>query len=146
MNLTRAIEGGLAGASTLTLLQQALQRINPDVPQLSLMGKPGIIRKIRKYTRKGKSTKNCTYNLPARFYRQPLILVLPHWAKKRMHRFGGALLGLGAGLAATLLEKEGSEDEQKDIGQQLLTIASYSGAGALAGLTVRKRGKNTSKK
>lgn len=146
MNLTRAIEGGLAGASTLTLLQQALQRINPDVPQLSLMGKPGIIRKIRKYTRKGKSTKKLYIQLASEILSATAYFGITALGKKKNAPLRGALLGLGAGLAATLLEKEGSEDEQKDIGQQLLTIASYSGAGALAGLTVRKRGKNTSKK
>ena len=43
MKLANAIEGGITGATTLGLIQEALHKIDPKASRAKLLNSPGII-------------------------------------------------------------------------------------------------------
>ena len=149
MNLATAIEGGLTGVSTITLLQEAISKIDPKTPPQSLLGKPGLLRKIKRKTKKGKNPTKLYIRLGTELLSGAAYYGLTAIGKKKNAVLRGALLGLGAG-AATVWLKSANNDEAEEsddsLRSRILTVALYTSAGMLAGYAVKKWGKNASSK
>lgn len=138
MNLAKAIEGGVVGASTLTLLQEAIHKFDRNGTPGNLVLKPGILRKIKKYEKKGKPTGKLYIDLAGQLLAAVSYFGLSGLGKKRNAVLRGGLLGLGAGVVTAFLSNQGDESEQMDVKKFAITVSSYAGAGMLAGAAVKK--------
>lgn len=157
MKLANAIEGGLAGASTLTLLQQTLHKKRAGQSPVPLH-KSGLIKEFRKAGKKKKGSPKLYIKLAGELLANAATFGLTAIGKKRNAVLRGALLGAGAGLGVAFLQdaesNEGvnhpmltSEEKRKALHDQLFTIGLYTAGGALAGYAVRQwSGKKKKKK
>ena len=143
MNIATAIEGGITGASTLTLLQEAISKIDPKSPPAGLLRKPGILKKIKKQTDKGKTPTKLYIQLGGELLSGAASYGLSAIGKKKNAVLRGALLGLGAGLATVWLSSSTDEDSDDNWRERVLTIALYTSAGLVAGYAVKKWGKKS---
>jgi hypothetical protein len=147
MKLTNAIEGGLAGATTLTLLQEALHRIDHRSPR-PLLHKSGIIKKLRKGS-KGHDSK-LYIRLAGELLGNAALFGLTGLGKKKNAILRGGLLGATAGLGSAFLADE--REKEKEILQpdgtttirkngtkdKIITVTLYTLGGILAGAAVQK--------
>jgi hypothetical protein len=151
MNLSNAIEGGIAGASTLTLIREALSSIDRDQSKPRLLHKPGIIKKIKKESkRKNGNPAKLYITLAGELLSSAAYFGLTGLGKKRNAVLRGGLLGAAAGIAAAYLQQpETTEEEQNsDIGlkRKLATVSLYTAGGLLAGVAVKHLNKPKLKK
>src|SRR5688572_11614784 len=115
MNLNSAIQGGLMSASTLSLIQEAIGNMDPKAPAMKLLGKPGILRKIKKRTKQGKSPDKLYIRLVNELLSGAAYYGFKALGKRKNAVLKGGLLGAGAGLTALLLNKNDNEDESIDV-------------------------------
>lgn len=168
MKYANAIEGGIAGVTTLTLLEKALQNIDTRKPKMKLLGKPGIIKRLKK-----KSKKNGGNELYIELAKELLAAGayygLIKLGKKKNALLRGGLLGAATGAGVALLDdkkhKKGDrrrdkaahntqpfEDNNelltfwKENREKILTVGLYTAGGVLAGAAIKKLRKNKKKK
>lgn len=154
MKLSRAIEGGLAGASTLSLLQEALHKIDHKAPR-PLFHQSGIIKKIKK--KSGKDRGKLYIKLAGELVSNAAYFGLTSLGKKKNAVLRGGLLGAAAGLGSAFLradkdkEFDGIADNsevkrRKEAQRKILTVALYTAGGLLAGAAIKKAAKKKKKK
>lgn len=146
MTIPNILAGGLAGASTLSLLHEAMNQFDNNSTPLKSIGKPGMLRKLAKYKKKGKVPEGFSIKLAGELLSGAAYYGLTGLSKKKNAVMTGSLLGLAAGLVSVMLQSEGDELEQQTTAEQLATVAGYTAAGALTGYAVKKWGKKRSKK
>lgn len=84
MNLVNAIEGGLTGAGTLTLLQEALYKVNGKTSQ-PLMDEEDLVNKIKSHSGKSGVKANKLYiNLAGQLLANTAYFGLAGLGKRRM--------------------------------------------------------------
>lgn len=151
MKIAHAIEGGLAGATTLGLLEKALHNNKTKAPNLKMLTNPGIIKKLKRKGKKKGGTK---------MYIELAKEVLAAGAYYGVARLGdkksvvlrGALLGVITGLCMAFINEHQSNktnDTQTDeakFKEQLLTVALYTAGGLIAGAAIKKFKKGRKKK
>lgn len=141
MKLLSAIGGGLAGAVTLTLLNQVLKKTVSDAPRMDLLGMEALSKSLRKVNMQVPPQK--------KLYEATLIGDILSNAiyygfvadkdKKTLWK-KGILLGLAAGLGAIELPKTlrlHEEYSARTNKTRLLTTAMYL-AGGIAAATITK--------
>jgi hypothetical protein len=136
MNLVSVI-GGLAGAGALTLVNETVKRVDKDAPRLDLLG-TNAAAKIVKGT--GLKTPQFAQNLfPAALagdlVSNTLYFAMAQGETKYKTLLRGAMLGLGAGVAAVTLAKPLGIDSQpkaQPAKTNALTIAYYVLGGLVA--------------
>src|SRR4028118_1630668 len=116
MKLANAIEGGITGATTLTLLQEALHKIDPKAPRAKLLNSPGIIKRLKKQSKKKGGISNKLYiNLAGELLSNAAYFGLSALGKKKNAVLRGGILGLAAGLGSAFLNENHSDDEANNI-------------------------------
>ncbi|HEU4470293.1 MAG TPA: hypothetical protein VFR58_04350 [Flavisolibacter sp.] len=153
MKLASAIEGGLAGASTLTLLQEALNKFDNKAPR-PLLHRSGIIKKIKKTSNKGGAKARKLYiKLAGEVLGSTAFYGLSALGKKKNAVLRGGLLGMAAGLGSAFLQDDKGTEANglqstgvSNTKDKLVTITLYTMGGLLAGLAVKKLGKKRKKK
>jgi hypothetical protein len=164
MKLANAIEGGLTGAGTLSLLQSALHKIDHTSPR-PLLHQSGLLKKLKKNTGKpGMKSTKLYIQLASELVSNAAVFGLSGLGKKKNAVLRGGLLGAAAGVGAAFLRKE--EDNQKesdfaangdgvitarpvvsDVKKKSITVALYTAGGLLAGLALKNfNGKKAKKK
>lgn len=164
MKLVNAIEGGLTGAGTLSLLQEALHKVDHSSPR-PLLQQAGLLKKLKKNSGKGgmKSTK-LYIRLASELVSNAALFGLSGLGKKRNAVLRGTLLGAAAGLGSAFLGEDKKEKNREgdftsteqgiieaqpanaEIKKKIMTVALYTAGGLMAGLAVKKiRGKKTKK-
>lgn len=136
MNMTNALEGGLAGATALTMLHEAIDKIDPKAPNTKFLSKPGIIKKIKKYSsKKGPKSVKFYIRLATEFLASMGYFGLPGLGKKKNVVLIGGLLGAaaGAGVAFQHRDDEANLDERSAAWNKIVTIALYTAGGLIAG-------------
>ena len=148
MKLANAIEGGLTGATTLTLLQEALHKMDPKAPSTKLLNKPGIIKRLKKQSKKkGKSSNKLYINLAGELLSNAAFFGLTALGKKKNAVLRGGLLGAAAGLGAAFLNNDDENiSHHDDIKKKLMTISLYTAGGLLAGTAIKKLNKARKKR
>lgn len=147
MKLANAIEGGITGATTLGLLQEALHKIDPKAPRAKLLNSPGIIKRIRKQSKKKGGVSNKLYiNLAGELLSNAAYFGLSALGKKKNAVLRGGILGAAAGLASAFLNDTKDEPDQNDLRNKILTITLYTAGGMLAGAAIKKMNKKKKKK
>lgn len=136
MNLPSAI-GGLAGACTLTILNETAKKIDKDAPRLDLLGMNAVAKMM-----KGvgiSSLPGPAKLLPAAMagdlVTNSLYYGLAEAGDKRKTLIRGTLLGLGAGVGAVALAKPMGLDERATAATtktKVLTVAWYVVGGLVA--------------
>ena len=147
MKLANAIEGGITGATTLGLIQEALHKIDPKAPRAKLLNSPGIIKRIKKQTKKKGGVPGKLYiNLAGELLSNAAYFGLTALGKKKNAVLRGGILGAAAGLGSVFLNEDKSEDKQTDIKNKILTITLYTAGGMLAGAAIKKMNKKNKKR
>ena len=154
MKLANAIEGGLTGAGTLSLLQEALHKVDHSSPR-PLLHQAGLIKKLKKNSGKpGMKSTKLYIQLASELVSNAALFGLSGLGKKKNAVLRGALLGAAAGVGSAFLHKE--KDKQKagdlsangegvltatpavsDVKKKAMTVALYTAGGLLAGLAIK---------
>jgi hypothetical protein len=170
MDTAKIIEGGIAGATTLTLLEKALQDVDTKTPRLKLLNKPGIIKRLRKQSKK-KGSKKIFVQVAKELLTAGTYYGIVRLGSKKNALLRGALLGAATGLGVVIAENKkdkksnkthikkvdhtgtepSSETDKfkfwiKNNRDEILTVALYAAGGILAGATIKKLNKKTKKK
>ena len=145
--MTHALEGGLAGATALNLLHEAIDKIGPKAVKPRLLHSPGTLKKIKKYShRKGPKPLKFYIRLATEFLASMGYFGLPGFGKKKNALLIGGLLGAAAGFGVAFLNQPDdaagtgkAEGTNKDeIWNKLATMALYTAGGLVAGGVVKK--------
>ena len=161
MKLASAIKGGLAGATTISLLGETLRKIDDHSSRLNVLNGKGLKKRFKKAKSKntGKATKEFI-QLAGDLLGSTSFLGLSSLGKKKNAALRGALLGAAAGLGTVLLgdkeERDGKRNGYKEYSSSRLAddtvltkaarVALFAAAGFVAGKLVKGRIKNKKKK
>lgn len=158
MKLASALEGGLTGVTTLTLLQEALHKIDSKTPQ-PFLHKSGVIKKLKKSSGKpGKNGKNnkLYIALAGELLVNAAYFGLSGLGKRKNAVLTGGLLGAAAGLGVAFLNEPDHDNSNRINGEQMpapddtqkkvLTVALYTAGGLLAGVAIKRLNKKMLKK
>ena len=148
MKLANAIEGGIAGISTLSLIQEAIGKIDGRVVPDGLLQHPKLLAKIKKQSKKGKYPAKLYLKLASELLSGAAYFGLTAVGKKKNAVLRGAILGAVAGLGSVVFnfDKDESELNREEILKALLTIALYTSGGLIAGVAIKKMAKNKKRK
>lgn len=171
MRLSNAIEGGITGATTLTLLQEALHKIDHDAPRPFLY-KSGIIKELKKNKKKpGRNTSKLYIKLASELLANVGSFGLIGLGNKKNVVLRGTLLGAAVGLGSAFLQNDHEEDDNEygvlentfdvngvsaseykqqekkkdDLKKKLLTVALYTAGGFIAGTAIQQFNKKSKK-
>jgi hypothetical protein len=149
MKIAEALEGGIAGATTLGLLEKALQGTKTKAPDLKLLTKPGIIKKLKKKSKK-KGGAKVFINVAKELLAAGAYYGVAKVGKRKNVLLRGGLLGALTGLCMAFIA-EGKDRDQNQTEEELfrdkfLTIALYTAGGLLAGAAIKKVRKKRRKK
>lgn len=146
MKLANVIEGGLSGVTTLSLLQEALQKVDGNASKPS-----GMIKQFKKLgTKKGNNSK-AFIKLAGELLSNSAYYGLSGLGKKKNAVIRGGLLGAAAGLGYVLLKDYDhsdtviAEDKTIMLKKKILTVTLYTAGGILAGFAIKNRKDKTKK-
>ncbi len=136
MNVETAMEGGITGATTLTILHEIVRKLDKDAPRLDEIGKEAL----------GKLFKKLNLDVPdddkmrvlatgAELISNGLFYSLAGAAGKNNVYLRGIFLGLTAGIAAVALPGKLGLDESasnRTDKTKILTVAWYMIGGVVA--------------
>lgn len=163
MKLAQAIEGGLAGATTISLLTNTLRKIDGSATQGTLFDGRNLQKRFKKARSKkpGKAAKQYI-RLAGDVLESAAFLGLTSLGKRKHAMLRGAILGTIAGLGAEFMheakeDKDKSsdvllEDEQKtvapkeDLLKKAARVGLYTAGGLVAGKVIQLAGKKKRKK
>jgi hypothetical protein len=160
MKLSSAIEGGLAGATTISLLGQTLRKINGDSSHVNVFNGKNLKKRFKKAKSKKplKATKQFI-GLAGDLLGSTAFLGLKPLNKRKNAVLRGALLGTAAGLGSVLLDghrgnKETFHGENghsltprtNDSLTRALEVGLYAVGGMIAGKLVQRVGKKRKRK
>ena len=145
MNLKSTI-GGLAGACTLTLLNESVKKLDKDAPRMDLLGMNAVARLT-----KGNSLLALTAGklfpvaLAGDIVSNSLYYSMADTGARNSTLVRGALLGLAAGLGAVALPRTlGLNDDAttRTVKTKILTVAWYVLGGLAAATAINALGRN----
>ena len=159
MNLAHALEGGITGATTLSLIQEALHKIDTKAPR-PLLHKSGVIKKLKKHSgKKGGDATKLYIKLAGELLAAASYFGLTGLGKKKNAVLRGGLLGATAGLASAFLFEEDKaaaqgqgnhmdklSNDDEELKRKILTVVMYTAGGLLAGAAIRNVDKKRLKK
>jgi hypothetical protein len=152
MKLATALESGITGAATLTLLREALDHFDPEGSPGSFFQKKGIIRELKKTKdKKGVDAIEAYIKIAAETISLAGYMGLSALGKRKNAILRGGALGGVAGLIAVLINNVSSENDDsvtdKDVlRQKVMTIVLYILGGLIAGGAVKMLKKKKNKK
>lgn len=138
--------GGLAGACTLTLLNESVKKIDKDAPRMDLLGMNAVARLM-----KGNNILTQTAGklfpiaLAGDLVSNSLYYSMADTPNRKSTLIRGSLLGLGAGLGAVVLPKTlGLSDDAttRTLKTKVLTVAWYVIGGLAAAAAMNLLDKN----
>ena len=139
--------GGLAGACTLTLLNESVKKLDKDAPRMDLLGMNAVARVM-----KGNSLLSQTAGklfpiaLAGDLVTNSLYYSMADTGNKKNTLIRGALLGLGAGLGAVVLPKSLGLNEEattRTVKTKVLTVTWYLLGGLVAAAAINLLNKNS---
>jgi hypothetical protein len=128
MNIKSTI-GGLAGACTLTLLNESVKKLDKDAPRMDLLGMNAVARLMKGNNILAQTAgKLFPVALAGDLVSNSLYYSMADTEDEKKTLIRGALLGLGAGLGAVVLPKSlGLNDDAttRTIKTKILTVSWY---------------------
>ena len=139
MNIKSTI-GGLAGACTLTLLNESVKKLDKDAPRMDLLGMNAVARLMKGNNILAQTAgKIFPVALAGDLVTNSLYYSMADTGDKSQTLIRGALLGLGAGLGAVVLPKTlGLNDDAttRTVKTKVLTVSWYVIGGLAAALAI----------
>lgn len=142
MNVESALEGGITGATTLTILHEIVRKLDPDAPRMDELGMQGIA-KVMKKVNLDVPDKDQLYlmSIALDLLSNGLFYTLAGAGNKDNVYLRGAVLGLTAGVGAvTLPSVVGLDNAASDRTPKtkFLTIAYYLIGGIVASAVTKR--------
>src|SRR5678810_113755 len=141
MKKSAALAGGLAGTVTVASIHEALKRITPDAPRMDLLDmeliRKGLACMIKKIPAENELQR---WAVGGELLCDTAYFGLAGMGGKKGVWLRGALLGLGAGIAAVVLPKPlglPEESSNKTTATKLMTIGLYLIGGIVAAATTQ---------
>jgi hypothetical protein len=141
--------GGLAGACTLTLLNESVKKLDKDAPRMDLLGMNAVARLM-----KGNNILTLAADklfpvaLAGDLVSTSLYYSMADAGDKKKTMIRGGLLGLGAGLGAVILPKTlGLNDEAttRTLKTKVMTVTWYLIGGLVAATAMNLLDNKTSR-
>lgn len=137
MNILSSIAGGFAGAIAITLLNEALKKIDPDAPRMDRMGMNAVSKGYKAFNEPVPSRQKL-YNLGmlGDIISNTLFFSFTGKGSSRKSLFRGGLLGLSSGMGAVFTPEHlglEAEHSNKTTKTQVMTVAYYLIGGLVAG-------------
>lgn len=158
MKLNGALEGSIAGATTLGLLTETLQNLNGNSSHLNLFENNNLKRRLKKTaSKKGLKATKQYIRLAEDLLASSAYMGLAALSKKKNGLLRGGVLGAAAGLGDVFLKNEHHKNEKKSysngmalkkkeeesITSKILKVVLYAIGGMIAGRVIQN---STSKK
>ena len=139
MNIKSTL-GGLAGACTLTLLNESVKKLDKDAPRMDLLGMNAVARLMKGQNILAQTAgKLFPIAMAGDLVSNSLYYSMADTGNKRNTLIRGALLGVGAGLGAVVLPKTlGLNDEAttRTLKTKVLTVTWYLIGGLAAAAAI----------
>lgn len=138
MKLASAL-GGLAGATTLSILNESVRKLDKDAPKLDLLGMNAVAKLIKGPKGVPVQEKLQPVSLAGDIISNALYYGMANAVDKKSTLIRGALLGLGAGVGAITIPKKVGLDESAEYAStktKVLTIAWYVIGGLVAAAVI----------
>jgi hypothetical protein len=138
MKISSAL-GGLAGAATLTVLNESIKKLDKDAPRLDLLGMNAAAKLIKGSGLNPSTGQLKSVSLGGDLISNSLYYGMANTGDKKSTVLRGALLGLGAGIGAISLAKPLGLDERvgaAPMKTKALTIAWYVIGGLVAAAVI----------
>lgn len=136
----RSTIGGLAGACTLTLLNESVKKLDKDAPRMDLLGMNAVAKVMKGNNILAQTAgKLFPIALAGDLVSNSLYYSMADTGDKKKTLVRGALLGLGAGLGAVVLPKTlGLNDDAttRTLKTKVLTVAWYVIGGLAAAAAI----------
>lgn len=149
MKIADVLEGGIAGVTTLSLIQEALGKIDGGEPH-TLLHKSDTIKQLQKGKKKGRKSKELYVNFAGELLGHAGLFGLSGLGKKKNAVLRGGLLGAAAGLAIAFLDDDNDTSQQAihadgrmydaegdALRQKIITVTLYTLGGVLAGAAIK---------
>ena len=132
--------GGLAGACTLTLLNESVKKLDKDAPRMDLLGMNAVARVMKGQNILAQTaSKLFPIAMAGDLVSNSLYYSMADTGNKKNTLIRGALLGVGAGLGAVVLPKTlGLNDEAttRTLKTKVLTVTWYLIGGLVAAAAI----------
>jgi len=132
--------GGLAGACTLTLLNESVKKLDKDAPRMDLLGMNAVARLMKGHNILSQTAARLfPVALAGDLVTNSLYYSMAEADNKRSTLIRGSLLGLAAGVGAVALPKSlGLNDEAttRTMKTKVLTVAWYVIGGLVAAAAI----------
>jgi hypothetical protein len=139
MNIKSTL-GGLAGACTLTLLNESVKKLDKDAPRMDLLGMNAVARLMKGQNILAQTAgKLFPIAMAGDLVSNSLYYSMADTGDKKKTLMRGALLGVGAGLGAVILPKTlGLNDEAttRTVKTKVLTVTWYLIGGLVAAAAI----------
>ncbi len=136
MNTKSAIEGGLAGAFTLSVLHEVLKYYNPDAPHMDELGMQALSKALNFANLPVPEEKKLfLITLAGDLFANAAFYSAAGIGNEKQVWLRGILLGISAGIGGVLLPKPMGLDEDKSsrtLQTKVLTIGLYLVGGIIA--------------
>lgn len=140
--------GGLAGACTLTLLNESVKKLDKDAPRMDLLGMNAVARLMKGNDILAQTAgKLFPLALAGDLVSNSLYYSMADSGDNKNTLVRGALLGLGAGLGAVVLPKTLGLNEEattRTVKTKILTVAWYVIGGLAAAAAINLLNKHNS--
>jgi hypothetical protein len=150
MKLANVLEGGIAGATTLGLLQEAIANMDASKGGSRFQNRSGILKKIKKESKKGNYAPEIYIKLAGELLSSAAYYGLTVVGRKKNVVLRGALIGAAAGIGAIVFDNKEDNPTKlspsEEFRNNLLTLALYTTGGLLAGAAVKKLSRKKRKK
>lgn len=162
MKLASAIEGGLAGATTISLIGETLRKLDGRQPGANGLTHKRLKKRFKKA--KGKKSKKSTeqyVKLAGDLLGAASVLGFTSLGKRKNAVLRGALLGAAAGLGAVLLDDHAGHNHHQSNGhegfqetmlakdttlQKAMEVGLFTIGGMIAGKILQGAGKKKKRK
>ncbi len=136
MKTLYALEGGVAGATALTLIHEAVKKVIPQAPRLDLLGMHALSKGLKIIgARTPQERRLYGWSLTGDLISNSIFYSFAGIGKKENALAKGAALGLAAGLGAVLLPKPlglREDASNRTLQTKLMTIGFYVIGGLVA--------------
>ncbi|MEX2231846.1 MAG: hypothetical protein WD824_06785 [Cyclobacteriaceae bacterium] len=132
--------GGLAGACTLTLLNESVKKLDKDAPRMDLLGMNAVARLMKGNNILAQTAgKLFPVALAGDLVSNSLYFSMADSGDKKKTLIRGSLLGLAAGLGAVVLPKSLGLNEEattRTLKTKVLTVSWYVIGGLVAAAAI----------
>jgi len=136
MKALYALEGGIAGATAMTLIHQTVKNTVPNAPRMDLLGMNALAKGLKVIGAKTPNERSLyAWTLAGDIISNSLYYSFAGIGQRKNALVRGAALGLAAGLGAVMLPKPMGLDDRpsnKTMETKIMTVGLYIVGGLVA--------------